>query len=118
MDENNRVLSLGHNGVAKGMAHCTETPCEGAACPSGTGLDLCRAIHAEQNALMFCSDIMKIRTAYVTVSPCVHCIKMLMNTGCEHIVFVNDYAHSEAAENLWIGSVINNKARVWTKWSL
>lgn len=101
VDKDNRVLSIGHNGPARGMPHCTETPCEGAACPSGTGLDLCQAIHAEQNALMFCNDIMKIDKCFVTVSPCIHCIKMLMNTGCKVIVFAGDYAHSEAARALW-----------------
>jgi dCMP deaminase len=101
VDKDNRVLSIGHNGPARGMTHCTETPCEGAGMASGTGLELCQAIHAEQNALMFCNDIMKIDKCFVTVSPCVHCIKMLMNTGCKTIIFAGHYAHNLAAENMW-----------------
>lgn len=112
VDKDNRVLSIGHNGPARGMPHCTETPCEGAACPSGTGLDLCQAIHAEQNALMFCNDIMKIDKCFVTVSPCVHCIKMLMNTGCREIIFAGKYAHSGAAKTLWL----QDPNRVWMEW--
>lgn len=99
-DENGRVISMGHNGVAKGQVHCTELPCPGANCPSGTGLDLCQAIHAEQNALLFCPDVMKIHACYVTASPCVHCVKMLLNTSCQEIHFLEEYPHSDA-KILW-----------------
>lgn len=101
VDENNRVLSVGHNGVAKGTRHCTDQPCPGAHCPSGTGLDLCEAIHAEQNSLLFCPDIMKIRSAYITASPCVSCVKMLMNTACKEIYFKEEYPH-RSARDLWL----------------
>lgn len=112
VDKNNRVLSIGHNGPAKGMPHCTNVPCSGASCASGTGLDLCQAIHAEQNALMFCSDIMKIETAFVTTSPCVHCIKMLMNTSCKTIIFDQTYANAETSKELWIKSA---PERTWVQ---
>ena len=56
VDINGRVLSMGHNGVAKGQVHCIDTPCPGANCPTGTGLEKCEAIHAEANALM-CSSL-------------------------------------------------------------
>lgn len=101
VDQHNRVLSIGHNGPAKGMPHCTDQPCEGAKYPSGTGLDLCQAIHAEQNALLFCPDIMKIDKCFVTVSPCIHCVKMLMNTSCKTIIFEEAYAHNKQAQQLW-----------------
>lgn len=109
VDKDNRVLSVGHNGPARGMKHCTENPCEGAGLPSGTGLELCQAIHAEQNALMFCNDIMKIDKCFVTVSPCIHCIKMLMNTSCKTIVFGGEYSQGDAARNLWL----SQPTRVW-----
>lgn len=102
VDANNRVLSIGHNGPAKGMPHCTDKPCAGAECPSGTGLDLCQAIHAEQNALMFCHDIMKIDKCFVTTSPCVHCVKMLMNTSCKVIMFSETHPHTDPAKTLWL----------------
>jgi dCMP deaminase len=98
-DAYGRVLAIGHNGPARGEAHCTTTPCDGVGMASGTGLDVCRAIHAEQNVLMFCSDIMAINTIYVTASPCPHCIKMLMNTGCRRIIY--DEVYSEVALDWW-----------------
>lgn len=74
--------------------------CPGAAAPSGTMLDACQAIHAEQNALLQCRDVRAIHTCYVTVSPCVTCVKLLLNTGCRRIVFTELYPHL-AALQLW-----------------
>lgn len=91
-DVNGIILSVGRNGVPKGFDHCVNTPCAGADKPSGTGLDQCLAIHAEINALMFCSDINKIDTLYVTVSPCIQCIKAILNTSCKRIVYAKEYA--------------------------
>jgi len=99
-DEHGRVLCVAHNGVAMDQPHCTDSPCLGANLPSGVGLDLCLAIHAEQNALAFCGDTMKIATCYVTASPCITCIKSLLNTSCKTIVFKEEYPHTEAA-HLW-----------------
>jgi len=97
-----QVLSTGYNGVARGLPHCTEGhPCEGAGAASGTNLDACEAIHAEQNALLQCRDVEDIRWCYVTVSPCVTCVKLLLNTGCRTIIFRERYAHDEAARRIW-----------------
>lgn len=100
-DVKGRIIATGYNGPARGLAHCTDTPCQGANCPSGQGLDKCEAIHAEQNALMQCSNVDQIHACYVTVSPCIHCVKMLMNTGCKLIVFSEEYAHSKEVKELW-----------------
>jgi dCMP deaminase len=114
------VLSTGYNGVAAGLPHCNEElvndlefdakpvvlqlhACSGAKAPSGTNLDGCQAIHAEQNALLQCRDMYAIHTAYVTASPCMTCIKLLLNTSCQRIVFVEEYPHS-AAKDLWTGT--------------
>ena len=118
LDFDGKVLATGYNGVASGMEHCNEsvvrvpglrrelladTPfaCHGARLPTGTGLDLCEAVHAEQNALLQCANVRDIHACYTTVSPCIHCAKLLMNTGCRHIVFREEYAHPSAKE-LWI----------------
>ena len=95
------VLSTGYNGVPRGHTHCTDVRCPGASLPSGTGLDVCEAIHAEQNALLQCKDVDQIDTAYVTAMPCMTCMKLLLNTSCRRIVYVSDYPHQEAKQ-LWI----------------
>lgn len=75
--------------------------CAGAQSPSGTNLDGCQAIHAEQNALLQCKDIYDIHTCYTTASPCVTCVKLLMNTSCQRIVFAEEYPQP-AAKELWL----------------
>jgi dCMP deaminase len=113
------VLSTGYNGVAAGLPHCNHKvdknpndlwglpffpyACIGAKSPSGTNLDGCQSIHAEQNALLQCRDMYAIHTAYVTASPCMTCCKLLLNTSCQRIVYVEEYPHS-AAKDLWTGA--------------
>ena len=113
LNRRGQVIATGFNGVAKGLPHCNEgigvvsvTPyyphaCPGATSPSGTNLDGCGAIHAEQNAIMQCGDVEAIDTAYVTASPCLTCTKLLMNTGCRHIRYLEEYPHSSAA-TMWL----------------
>lgn len=101
VDKRNHVLATGYNGPPSGFPHCIDTPCTGAHQKSGEGLELCQAVHAEQNALLQCHDVYAIQTAYCTTAPCIHCIKLLLNTSCERVVFANDYPHSEASKALW-----------------
>lgn len=102
INERGHILSTGYNGVAAGSPHCTEHNCPGACYPSGQGLDKCEALHAEQNALLQCRDVYTIDTAYVTASPCVTCVKLLMNTSCKKIVFYDEYPQPDA-KKLWEG---------------
>jgi dCMP deaminase len=110
------VMGTGYNGVAAGQPHCNDTwrpyqACPAASAPSGTGLDGCQAIHAEQNALLQCRDPWSIDTCYVTASPCVTCIKLLLNTSCKRIVFLEEYPHGEARK--WWEAA----GREWKKFS-
>src|SRR5260370_18010546 len=88
VDINGWPLSSGYNGPPAGEPHCIDRPCPGASAPSGTSLDLCQAIHAEQNALIRCEDPALIHTPYVTSSSCLHCVNMLLNTNCQPIGFI------------------------------
>ena len=103
------VLATGYNGPARGTPNCGDdvhgTSCHGVGYASGQGLEVCQAVHAEQNALMQCADIGRIATICVTDSPCLHCVKMLMNTGAAKIVFRRPYAdHHDVAKRWWVGS--------------
>jgi len=84
--------------------------CPGATSPSGTNLDGCQAIHAEQNALLQCRDVWAIDTCYVSASPCLTCVKLLLNTSCQRIVFREGYPHGDA-EKLW-----RQAGRDWVKY--
>lgn len=109
VNKRGHVIATGYNGNASGMPHCIEVPCAGADLPSGTGLSKCEAIHAEANALLQCKDVYDIHTAYVTASPCVDCTKLLLNTSCERIVFIEEYPHYEA------GAMWRYAERKWEK---
>jgi len=101
--------ALYDNALSKSMSGAPQFPhaCVGATAPSGTGLDSCQAIHAEQNALLQCRDAWAIDTCFVTASPCVTCIKLLLNTSCQRIVFAEQYPHGDS-EKWW-----KNAGRVW-----
>ena len=137
VNKRGHILATGYNGVAAGKAHCNTRQkagyvrggegggwlqdekgeelfhlpyaCPGAQSPSGTNLDGCQAIHAEQNALLQCRDVWEIETCYTTTAPCMTCVKLLLNTSCQRIVFAEEYPHTEAA-GLWVDA-----GRVWLK---
>jgi len=95
VDSQMKVMSTGYNGVPSGVDHCTKTPC--AARASGG----CHAIHAEQNALLQCSDVASIKICYVTTSPCMTCAKLLSNTGCKLIVYDDSKHHLPEVAGFW-----------------
>ena len=119
LDPRGHVIATGYNGVAAGLKHCNEyhtefsefiDACPGAKSPSGTNLDGCEAIHAEQNALLQCSNVHTISTCYATTSPCITCVKLLLNTSCRRIVFYEQYPHIES-QKLW-----EKANREWTQY--
>jgi dCMP deaminase len=109
VDENKHIMATGYNGVPAGMDHCLDTPCGGHFSASGQGLDKCHAIHAEQNALMQCSDIHRIHSIYVTTFPCIHCAKMIMNTSVKYLYYGEEYEHGSTIASLLSKKGINLK---------
>lgn len=105
VDKRNHVLATGYNGVPAGSPHCNEPDgivCPGAKAPSGTQLDSCMAVHAEQNAILQCHDAYAIAKAYVTAFPCVSCAKLLLNTSCIEVVYLEPYGTGEGMA-MWVG---------------
>lgn len=93
------IIGTGYNGVAVGFDHCNEGHlCKGYDLPPGQ--DSCEAVHAEVNALLQCSDVWAIDTAYMTLSPCIRCTKMLLNTSCNRIVFIDNHI-GQTGQELW-----------------
>jgi dCMP deaminase len=100
-----RIVATGYNGAPRGCRHCEETGCIRAAMgiPSGQRHELCRAIHAEQNAIAqaaYSGTSVKGGTLYVTTQPCVLCAKIAINAGLEKIVYKGDYPDDLAMELL------------------
>ena len=91
------IISTGYNGAPKGVPHCAEKGgClrEKLGVPSGEKHELCRALHAEQNAIIQAATLghsVEGATMYVTYQPCIICAKMIINAGIERIVVRNGY---------------------------
>jgi dCMP deaminase len=91
-----RILATGYNGAPVGCKHCDEIGClrEKLNIPSGQRHELCRAIHAEQNAIVqaaYSGTSVNGGTLYVTHQPCVLCAKLAINAGISRIVFRGEY---------------------------
>ncbi len=86
IDSEGYILSTGYNGSPKESIHCIDKPCVGHDAESGTNLDDCKAIHAEANLIAHCSNPRRIHTIYLTVTPCMSCMKLITATGCRRIV--------------------------------
>ena len=103
--KNKRMLATGYNGAPSGMEHCLETGClrEKLKIPSGQRHELCRGLHAEQNAIIQASLYgisVKDSVIYVTNQPCVICAKMLINAGITEIVIAGQYPDPMASDFL------------------
>lgn len=108
-----RILTTGYNGAPQGLLHCWERPdgClrESLKIPSGHRQELCRALHAEQNAILqaaACGVSLKGAEVYCTHQPCVTCGKMLINAGIKKIFFLGDYPDDLSLEMLKEGKII------------
>ena len=99
VDSQNHVVATGYNGVPTGFTHCIDTPCLGAQYPTGQGLDVCEAIHAEVNALLQLRSDDEL-TAYMTVTPCFTCGKMFANSKVKRIVALEEYVHTQTSNIL------------------
>lgn len=98
-DMRGRILSTGYNGVAPGQTPCINAPCPGHDFPSGKGLDVCQASHAEISALVTLEKPFEAHTMYCTTAPCVSCVKALLLTSIQRIVFAEDYPIN--GQHLW-----------------
>ena len=103
--KDHRILSSGYNGSPKGFSHCSEENCirKQMDISSGHRHELCRGLHAEQNAIIQAAwHGVKIAggTLYCTYQPCVICVKMMINAGIEKLVYTGAYPDELAAEML------------------
>lgn len=94
--KNKNILATGYNGVPSGISHCDLSGClrEQLKVPSGERHELCRGLHAEQNAIIQAARHgvnIEGSTLYCTDSPCSICTKMLINAGVTQIFFARGY---------------------------
>lgn len=100
-----RILSTGYNGAPTGLKHCLEIGClrEKLNVPSGEKHELCRGIHAEQNAIIqaaYHGVCIRDATLFCTNIPCSICAKMIINAGIKQICYHSGYADAMSKEML------------------
>lgn len=109
-----RILTTGYNGAPSGCKHCEEVGClrEQLGIPSGQRHELCRASHAEQNAIVQAAMhgvSIDGGTIYVTDQPCVICSKLIINAGLKRVVFKGSYPDELSTELLKEAGIIVDK---------
>jgi len=100
-----RILATGYNGAPAGLRHCEEVGCvrDNISVPSGMRHELCRGLHAEQNAIIqaaYHGISIAGATLYCTNKPCVICSKMLINAGIRTIYYQDGYSDDLADQIL------------------
>ena len=93
----NQIITTGYNGAPKGLHHCVDA----GGClrklnkiESGTRQEVCRAAHAEQNAIISAAVrgvSIKGGTLYLNTYPCSICTRMIINAEIKRIVYDSDY---------------------------
>jgi len=114
------ILTTGYNGAPKGLPHCIDVGClrEELGIPSGERVEICRGIHAEQNALVQAARLgvsVEGGTLYSTTQPCVTCSKLLINAGIVHILYLEPYADKLGEEMLKAAGVKLERFRPKTR---
>ena len=99
------ILATGYNGSPMNMPHCTTETCLRltSGVKPGERHELCRGVHAEQNAIIQCAlhgVSSRDATLYVTHSPCTICAKMLINAGITRVVVKRKYPDEEGIKML------------------
>lgn len=99
-----RILATGYNGAPKGLRHCEEIGClrERLKIPSGERHELCRGVHAEQNAIVQAATSgvnLEGATLYCTTHPCILCSKLIINARVKKVIYLESY-YTEPPEAL------------------
>lgn len=105
MVKEKNILATGYNGTPSGIAHCAEVGClrQQLGIPSGERHELCRGLHAEQNAIIQAAKHgvnIGGATLYSTHSPCLICSKMIINAGVQRIIYLEGYPDTLSLEML------------------
>ena len=100
-----QILATGYNGAPTGITHCDEAGClrQELGIPSGQRHEICRALHAEQNAFLQAAKHgvgLEGSTLYITVQPCSICAKMIINVGIKKVVIEGEYPDEFALDFL------------------
>lgn len=106
-----RILSAGYNGAPVGMRDCLELGClrDQMKIPSGRSHEICRGVHAEQNAIIMAA-LHGVNTdgatMYITIKPCTICAKMIINAKVKKVVYESNYPDTQGVNFLREAGVV------------
>lgn len=111
-----RILSTGYNGAPSGLRHCRDVGCvrEERNVASGERHELCRGLHAEQNAIIqaaYHGVPIKEGSLYSTHLPCSICVKMIVNAGIVQVLYLEGYPDELAAKLISESGIIVKQVR-------
>lgn len=101
--KDNQILSTGYNGSPKGIAHCAQVGClrQQMNVPAGQNHELCRGVHAEQNAIIQAGlngSSTKGAVLYCTHQPCSICARLVINAEIRTVYVANTYPDALAEQ--------------------
>ncbi len=105
----NHILSTGYNGTPHGVKNCFAGGCPRCAgkVKSGSHLEECLCVHAEQNAICQAAlygTSLQGSSIYVTLSPCLTCAKLIINSGIEEVVYDGEYEFLDTVKEIFESS--------------
>ena len=109
--KDDKILSIGFNGAPDNYNACTSCYRRDQGFKSGTNLDKCYAVHAEQRALLDAlrnGHDLSGATIYVNCSPCTTCAKLLIHLGINNII-TSSYYPDEFSIDLMKNGKVNLK---------
>ena len=108
-----RVITTGYNGAPSGIKSCVErNECIRSNLKSGTCIEQCYAVHAEENAILQAAKLgisLEGATLYVTHKPCTQCSKSIINAGIKRVVYIYEYPDSFGDELLKSAGIISER---------
>lgn len=101
--QDTRIIATGFNGAPSGLPHCSDIGCTRLNKDSGNSLNICRAVHAEENVIIQCAmygpSIIGAKI-YTTLQPCLGCAKSLVNSKISEIIYEKEYPDKRGLEFL------------------
>jgi dCMP deaminase len=117
VNEKHEIVATGYNGVVRGALHCDEIGCikDMNNIKSGTGHEICPAVHAEQNALIQAGRNGLNCTLYLNAFPCKICARLMVNAGIKRAVVSGEYTDKEGLKILKDAGVIISHIKLGKK---
>ena len=111
---NRHILATGYNGTPHGVKNCFDGGCPRCAhtTQSGSHLEECLCVHAEQNAICqaaYYGVAIAGSTIYVTISPCLTCAKLIINAGIKEVVYGGDYAFLDTVKKMFKAAGVRHR---------